>query len=144
MTDLINVETLINEAKKRGVDFGKGDPYNRLRYYTKIGWLPHMIRKKEEHEVIGHYPIQALEKLVLIEKLKAQNMSNKDISKKIGTASVTHQFLEIVSTPEFKKKAIIYTLIIVFIFIIFNETGIIKIGVPKYTRINEVLKSLPK
>ena len=44
--DSVQVIKLIKQAKKEGVQFGRGDPYNRLRYYTKIGWLPHMTRKK--------------------------------------------------------------------------------------------------
>lgn len=44
--DFISVEKLIKILKEKNISFGKGDPYNRLRYYTKIGWLPHMTRKK--------------------------------------------------------------------------------------------------
>ena len=50
MESLISTEKLIEESKTKGIDFGKGDPYNRLRYYTKIGWLPHMQRKKNDEE----------------------------------------------------------------------------------------------
>ena len=45
--ELINIKDLIQELKNKNIDFGKGDPYNRLRYYTKIGWIDHMIRKKD-------------------------------------------------------------------------------------------------
>ena len=31
MESLISTEKLIEEAKTKGIDFGKGDPYNRLR-----------------------------------------------------------------------------------------------------------------
>lgn len=43
--NLINIEEFIARAKRFGVDFGKGDPKNRLRYYVKIGLLPHAQRK---------------------------------------------------------------------------------------------------
>jgi len=53
--ELINTRDLINELKKRNLNLGKGDPYNRLRYYTKIGWIDHMIRKKDSNGVVvGH------------------------------------------------------------------------------------------
>jgi len=42
---LISIDEVIERAKKLGVDFGKGDPRNRLRYYVKIGLLPHAKRK---------------------------------------------------------------------------------------------------
>ena len=73
MSSLIEVEKLIRMAKKEGVSFGKGDPYNRLRYYTKIGWLPHMERKRvKSGDVVGHYPKWVLSRLVMIDKLKKQ------------------------------------------------------------------------
>jgi hypothetical protein len=42
---LIKIDEIIERAKELGVDFGKGDPKNRLRYLTKIGLLPHCQRK---------------------------------------------------------------------------------------------------
>lgn len=43
--NLISIDDIILRAKKRGVDFGKGDPRERLRYLTKIGLLPYAKRK---------------------------------------------------------------------------------------------------
>ncbi len=43
--NLISIEEFIARARRLGVDFGKGDPKNRLRYYVKIGLLPHLQRK---------------------------------------------------------------------------------------------------
>ena len=43
--NLISIDDVIFWAKKSGVDFGKGDPRERLRYLTKIGLLPHAKRK---------------------------------------------------------------------------------------------------
>ena len=71
--NLVSIENLIEAAKRKGLNFGKGDPYNRLRYYTKIGWLPHMVRKSDnEGSIKGHYPEWALNQLIIIEKLKAE------------------------------------------------------------------------
>lgn len=90
MEELITLENLIKEAVKNGVDFGKGDPYNRLRYYTKIGLLPHMIRKSVNGELIAHYPADALDTLIEIEKLKSLGYKNEDIGKKIKALKGTN------------------------------------------------------
>ena len=39
---------IIKQAQKRGFDFGSGNPVNRLRYYIKLGLLPHMERKQAD------------------------------------------------------------------------------------------------
>lgn len=88
MEELIPIEKFIELAVKNGVDFGKGDPYNRLRYYTKIGLLPHMQRRVVGGEVIGHYPSSAVDTLLEVEKLKRLGLSNQDIAQKIKDFSV--------------------------------------------------------
>jgi len=81
---LISVEDLIEELKRQNIELGKGDPYNRLRYYTKMGWIPHMIRKKNSKNVIsGHYAEGVLEIIKEIELLKEENKSNEEISNHI-------------------------------------------------------------
>lgn len=78
----ISIEKLIKILNEKNVNLGKGDPYNRLRYYTKIGWLPHMIRKKNEEGVIsGHYPYDVIDKIIEIEKLKVEGKDNEEITK---------------------------------------------------------------
>ena len=82
--NLINVKDLIIELKKRNVDLGKGNPYNRLRYFTKIGWIDHMVRKKDSTGVvIGHFPVEVIEQIEYVEELKKQNKSNEEITKLI-------------------------------------------------------------
>ncbi len=82
--NLINVKDLIIELKKRNIDLGKGNPYNRLRYFTKIGWIDHMVRKKDTTGVvIGHFPVEVIEQIEFIEDLKKQNKSNEEITKLI-------------------------------------------------------------
>jgi hypothetical protein len=71
--NLISLEEFINRAKTLGVDFGKGDPKNRIRYLVKIGLLPHAHRKSfNGSPSIGAYPENVLEDLLEIDKeLKA-------------------------------------------------------------------------
>lgn len=80
--EYISIKELIKILQEKKINLGKGDPYNRLRYYTKIGWLPHMIRKKDENgEIVGHYHYSVIGKLEEIEKYKNQNKSNEEIEK---------------------------------------------------------------
>ena len=43
--NLISIDEVIRRVQNLGVNFGNGDPRNRLRYYVKIGLLPHAQRK---------------------------------------------------------------------------------------------------
>jgi DNA-binding transcriptional MerR regulator len=82
--DLISINQIIQKLKEKNIDFGKGNPYNRLRYYTKIGWIPHMTRKKDDSGVVvGHYPEKIFETIVRIEELKKEGLSNEEISEKL-------------------------------------------------------------
>ena len=129
MDELIGIENLIEEAKTKGVAFGKGDPYNRLRYYTKIGWLPHMTRKKDENgSTRGHYPISAIERLVTIEDLKAKGFSNEEISKQLKVKTRLQTFLELLKTREMRNQMVIYASLGILLLILSNEIGITKFG----------------
>lgn len=140
---LISTEKLIEEAKQQGVDFGKGDPYNRLRYYTKMGWLPHMIRKKGEegNDVKGHYPIEALDRLILIEKLKAKNLSNEEITGKIQSTTKWNTLATLFNLNKVKNKIIIYAILGAIAIIVFSELGLIQIGKPKDQLKNQVISN---
>ena len=124
MSSLIEVDKLIRMAKREGVAFGKGDPYNRLRYYTKIGWLPHMERKMSKSgEVVGHYPDWVLNRLVQIDKLKKQGANNEYITGKINTRNKLHTIYARMNTQEFRNKAISYATILI-VFLILGLLGI--------------------
>lgn len=148
MSNLISLEKLINIAKERGIDFGKGDPYNRLRYYTKIGWLPHMERKKDESgNIVGHYPDTAIERLMLIENLKQEGKSNEDISKLLKVKSRKDQLLELIKSKETRTQAILYSIFIFLVLIILNELGIVTLNRsrPKVDLTNSVVEqNVPK
>ena len=42
---ILPTDQIIDHARKAGVDFGPGDPAERIRYFIKLGILPHMVRK---------------------------------------------------------------------------------------------------
>lgn len=129
MEELISVDNLIEEAKTRSIDFGKGDPYNRLRYYTKIGWLPHMIRKKDEKgSTRGHYPLSAIERLITIEDLKAKNFSNVEISKQLKVKTKMQTALDLFKTKEMQNQIITYVSLGILVLILSNELGIVRFG----------------
>jgi hypothetical protein len=143
MEDLISIENLIKEATDRGIDFGKGDPYNRLRYYTKIGWLPHMLRKKDENgDIKGHYALWSVERLILIEQLKAKGLTNEEISKKLTVKNKVQQAYTLVTTKESRNQLIAYATLAILTLVFANELGIIKLGRSKETLNSEVYTNL--
>jgi hypothetical protein len=143
MEAYISFEKLIYEAKKQKVDFGKGDPYNRLRYYTKMGWLPHMIRKKgEEDDITGHYPKSALKRLTLIENMKSKNVSNEEIAQKIQSMSKWDAIYSLINTKNLKSKFVAYSLLALILFIIATETGIIHLGKTKDYMRKQILTNI--
>jgi len=80
----LSIEQIVTRLNEVNVSLGKGDPYNRLRYYTKMGWIPHMSRKKDSKGVVsGHYPEDVVQTLVKIESFKKEGKSNEEIGKLI-------------------------------------------------------------
>lgn len=140
------VESLIKSAKKAGVDFGKGDPYNRIRYYTKIGWLPHMVRKKDKTgKLKGHFVPEALETLLNIEKLRTSGLSKDEISKQLKlklkkeTATKSLSNLKQFITG---KKIFIGIIALLLALSIVSELGLIRIGHPKNLSIQTPTESV--
>lgn len=125
MDNNLSIEQLIKEAKKQKIDFGKGDPYNRLRYYTKMGWLPHMTRQKNKKgDITGHYPNWVLDRLVLIEQLKSQGLSNSDVERKIKEKNNIRTFREVLITAKNKERAIMGGIILTLLCLIIVEATI--------------------
>lgn len=132
MENLISTENLIEAAKNKGIDFGKGDPYNRLRYYTKIGWLPHMVRKSDsEGDIKGHYPDWALGHLIIIEQLKARNASNEEISRKLQVRNKFQSVINLLTSKESRTQISIYTILVLVLLILANQLEILNLGNPK-------------
>jgi len=66
---LISIEEVISQAKKLGIDLGKRNPRERLRYLTKIGLLPHAKRKSFNGKPpTGAYPKCVIELLKEIDR----------------------------------------------------------------------------
>lgn len=129
MDEFISIDKLIKQAKSKGVNFGSGDPYNRLRYYTKIGWLPHMVRKADKKgEIKGHYPLSSLKTLVFIEELKSQGASNEEITKKLDSRSKKDSIVTSLKSPEIKRQFNLYLILFILLLIFANELGVINIG----------------
>lgn len=132
MAKYLSVDEIITKAKERGIDFGKGDPYNRLRYYTKIGWLPNMKRlPDEEGNVKGHYPLWALEIIFLVEDLKEKGFSNDEISRRVQTKNKFQNLKTIILSKETRNQLIMYGSALLLILIFANESGLITLGKSK-------------
>jgi len=130
--NLISTDKLIEAAKKKGIDFGKGDPYNRLRYYTKIGWLPHMVRKSDDVGGIkGHYPDWSIGHLILIEQLKAKNVSNEEITKRLVIKNKIQSTLSLLTSKESRTQLVIYSILVLVLIILANQLEILNLGKPK-------------
>jgi hypothetical protein len=128
----IEVTQVIESAKQKGIDFGKSNPYNRLRYYTKIGLLPHMERRRNaQGNIVGHYPTWATDRLILIEKLKNEGLENTEISKKIQELNAKHSTLNALKNPNFRSKLTLYGIFGLLLLILLVELRIIPIGIDK-------------
>jgi len=140
MDEYISIDKLIKAAKSKNIDFGSGDPYNRLRYYTKIGWLPHMVRKIDKKgNIKGHYPAWSVERLVLIEDLKSQGYSNEEISEKLNAKNKVQQITNALKSPELFGHLVLYAILSIVVIIFANELGVIHLGNQKNITINRDL-----
>ncbi len=123
---LIEIDELIKELKANNISIGKGNPYNTLRYYTKIGWLPNMQRKKApDGNVKGHYPIDTIEKLKRINELKKQGISNEDIQNILETTNKITSVKALLKNKEFLNKLYKVATILILILLVIIELGFI-------------------
>lgn len=128
--DLISVEELIKVLKENNINFGKGDPYNRLRYYTKIGLIPHMIRKKNSNNTnSGHYPKEVINKIIEIEKLKETGLSNEEILESFSIRPENNEtnYLNLIK-EKFTINYLILLLIIMGIFYEFYKSNMSQVS----------------
>ncbi len=129
----MEVTKLIEAAQAKGVNFGKSNPYNRLRYYTKIGLLPHMERRRNPSgNTVGHYPDWALDRLIYIEKLKDEGMENTEIGKRIEEKHAKQNTVRAFTNPRIRNKVFIYSILLVLAGVFAVELRIIPLGINKY------------
>ena len=129
MEKILNIDKIISEAVIKGVNFGKSDPYNRLRYFTKIGWLPHMTRQTDSKgRVKGHYPEWVINRLVLIEDLKNQNLTNEEITTRISQKDKLLSIKKLVNSKEIRNQVISYATLAILLIIFTIQLGIVDIG----------------
>lgn len=142
---LISIDELIARAKNLGVNFGKGNPKNRLRYFVKIGLFPHAKRKSFNGlPPNGAYPESAIEILITIDKklkegksvqeIKREFQENREFLEKytqIYTSNDRRSFLEKIKKIIFEQKNFFIAknflkiflpiLLFTFLFLIFKE-----------------------
>ncbi|MEZ6256047.1 MAG: hypothetical protein R3B92_04740 [Patescibacteria group bacterium] len=124
----LSIEEFINKAKQQGIELGKGNPYNRLRYYTKIGLLPHMIRKQDNQgNLIGHYPFWALARLDYIEKEKKKGLNNDEILSNLTKVKQKENLSNLLKSSYIKNNIISITALLLVIFVILTQLEIISI-----------------
>src|SRR3989344_4762338 len=91
---LIPTSQIVKLAKIGGVDFGPGNPLERIRYFIKLGLLPHAVRKLPQttngkqlkansYSTMGHLPYWTVKRLVQIDKLYKRGLSYPQIAQKI-------------------------------------------------------------
>lgn len=145
MENLISIDEVIKEAKELGVDFGRGTPYNRLRYYTKMGWLPNMKRKKsgEKGAAEGHYPEEVLQRLVLIQQLREDGYSNDEITAELEKEEKLSGLRTLINTPEARTRLIVYSSFALLVFLIISELGLLPFANSKANLIIQTTQSTP-
>lgn len=100
---------IIDLAKSAGVVFGKGYPYNRLRYYTKIGLLPNAKRKSFGGPPEGAYPAWVVDKLVEIDGEIKTGRSIQAITREQKERNVSTTFERQVEEIEPKKDVYVFS-----------------------------------
>jgi len=132
MENLISLKELLKSAKKENIDLGKGDPYNRLRYYTKMGWIPHMTRKStDKGDVEGHYPIWTLDILKKIQGLKNEGLTNEQIDEKIKVQNSIQKTINILGDTHNRKRFSLYAIALILVLILLTELNIINLNESK-------------
>ncbi|MBC7073790.1 hypothetical protein H5T58_00110 [Candidatus Parcubacteria bacterium] len=82
----IPLDEFIKRAKALGVDFGSGNPKNRLRYLVKLGLLPQVQRKCFGNSLpTGAYPEWVLKRLVEIDNKIKQGKSIAQIKEELSS-----------------------------------------------------------
>src|SRR3989344_4601791 len=100
---LIPTTKIIELAKKEGVGFGPGNPEERIRYFIKLGILPHATRKTPSASIsnlkfqisnsttVGHLPYWVINRLIQVDRLKRSGKSYPEIAEKFKNIDQRHK-----------------------------------------------------
>ena len=99
---LLPTDQIIDLARNAGVDFGPGDPAERMRYFIKLGILPHAVRKIADKTSnfklqtsnlpaapVGHLPYSSTKKLIDVDRLYKKGHSYPQIAQKLTSEEET-------------------------------------------------------
>ena len=90
MDKLFPINQIIKTAKANGINFGAADPKTRLAYLTKLRLLPQAIRRKVGSQVSGYYPVDVVDRLSRIERLKDAGLTYPQIRYELAKATENH------------------------------------------------------
>lgn len=102
-SNYISIPELIAAARAAGFDFGRGNPNNRLRYYTKIGLIPHAIRKQADKShsfTSGYYPAETLDLLLKIQGLQQSGVKTSTLRERMTSSEPLSPVVEDFSLPQ--------------------------------------------
>ncbi len=108
--NLISINEVIERAKKLGVDFGRANPKNRIRYYVKLGLLPHAKRKvfKKNGQPEGAYPEEIVWKLFEIDRKLKEGKTILEIKKEMEGTEEKEKIVEpkekVIELPKIETK----------------------------------------
>ncbi|HLA03922.1 MAG TPA: hypothetical protein VJ065_01660, partial [Patescibacteria group bacterium] len=116
---LLPLEKLIALAKKNGVNFGSGNPQERIRYFIKMGLLPHALRKakrgknnKTLTQPVSHLPYWTVERLIQIHELTEKGLTFRKIAKNFANSQkrqdskAKRSILEASDAADFQKPIV--------------------------------------
>ena len=100
---LLPLEKLIALAKKNGVNFGSGNAKERIRYFIKLGILPHAVRRMPSAtskirsskfetrssvpaQPVAHLPYWTVERLIQIHELCEKGLTFRKIAKNFASS----------------------------------------------------------
>jgi len=120
----ISVSQVIERAREAGYDFGKGDPVNRLRYYIKLGMLPHMQRRQAGPNLAyteGFLPLYSIVLLLKAQDLKRQGETADEIRVVVRDELAHYRRSELMAKFEaYEKPAIpLYSTLLMFVGVVF-------------------------
>jgi DNA-binding transcriptional MerR regulator len=87
---LITIDQLIERAKNRGVNFGKGSPKIHLSYLSSLGIIPPAQKRKVGNQITGCYEEQTLNTIEKIESWKEAGLTYSQIKVRLETEALSN------------------------------------------------------